>query len=298
MTTSGVLLVDKAGAMTSHDVVARARRLLAQKRVGHAGTLDPMATGLLVLGVGPATRLLRFAQAGTKRYVGTARLGVATDSLDADGAVLARRPVPAISPEALARATLALTGQTSQTPPMVSALKVGGERLHALARRGVEVDRPARVVTVSRLEVAGSGPEEWTFDVTCSPGTYVRVLIADLAESLGTLAHLTSLRRLASGDFCVADALSLEQVAERVAAGEDVVRPALELVGAMARARLDDALVARVRRGQRVELALEVAGDEVAATDGAGELVGVLARRGDAWQPALVLPEVDAGTGR
>lgn len=295
MTTSGLVLVDKASGLTSHDVVARVRRILAERRVGHAGTLDPMATGLLVIGVGSATRLLRFAQAGTKRYVGTARVGVATDSLDADGVVVGEAPVPDVTPAQLAAAAAGLTGAISQTPPMVSALKVGGERLHALARRGVEVERAAREVTVSAFGVEATGPDEWTFDVTCSAGTYVRVLLADLAERLGTLAHLTSLRRVSSGRFSVDDALTLEGLAERVGAGEAVVRPPLELVGDLARVELVDADVARVRAGQRVRLAAAPDGDELAATDAHGRLVAVLVRRGDAFQPELVLPDGGAG---
>src|SRR5579863_939136 len=223
--SNGLLLVDKDRGLTSHDVVARVRRLLGEKRVGHAGTLDPMATGLLVLGVGPSTRLLRFAQAGVKRYTGTVRLGIATDSLDADGAVTSEAAVPALTPEDLARAAHAFTGSLTQVPPMVSALKVDGQRLHELARRGVEVERAPRAVTISSLAVTREGEDTLAFDVTCSPGTYVRVLMSDLAESLGTLGHLSGLRRQASGRFRVDDALTLEHLEEELVAGRSPLRP-------------------------------------------------------------------------
>ena len=288
--SSGLLLVDKDRGPTSHDVVAIVRRELGEKRVGHAGTLDPMATGLLVLGVGPATRLLRFAQAGVKRYRGTLRLGVATDSLDADGAPVATAPVPAVSPDRLTWAAAAFHGTLYQVPPMVSALKVGGERLHNLARRGVEVERPAREVTIRELSVApGDDADTLRFDVTCTPGTYVRVLMSDYAEALGTLGHLTSLRRVASGSFDVEDAVTLDELARRVANHEEVLRPAGDFVRGLAAVTLDAGDEQRVRRGQRVTLDDAIPGEEVAAFDEAGALVAVLRRRGGVGQPEVVM---------
>lgn len=288
--SSGLLLVDKDRGPTSHDVVAVVRRELGEKRVGHAGTLDPMATGLLVLGVGPATRLLRFAQAGVKRYTGTLALGVATDSLDADGAPVATALVPSISAERLTWAAAAFHGTLYQVPPMVSAVKVGGERLHNLARRGVEVERQAREVTIRALSVTpGADDATLDFDVTCTPGTYVRVLMSDYAEALGTLGHLTGLRRVSSGSFGVDDAVTLDQLARRVANHEEVLRPAGDFVGGLARVTLGADDERRVRQGQRVALEPSVAGEEVAAFDGAGELVAVLRRRGDVGQPEVVM---------
>ncbi|MFI5036491.1 MAG: tRNA pseudouridine(55) synthase TruB [Acidimicrobiales bacterium] len=297
--SSGLLLVDKDRGPTSHDVVAVVRRLLGEQRVGHAGTLDPMATGLLVLAVGPATRLLRFAQAGAKRYAGVVRLGVATDSLDADGAVTDERPVPGITPEELADAAAALRATTTQIPPMVSALKVDGQRLHALARRGVEVERAPRAIAVTGLAVAfGEDAHTLTFDVTCSAGTYVRVLMSDLAERLGTVGHLTSLRRLASGTHQVEDAVTLARLAQRVAAGAAVLRPAAAFVGDLTAVTLSDDDVRRVRQGQRVALDASVAGDEVAGCDAGGALVAVLARRGDTFHPEVVLSSEPSATPR
>jgi tRNA pseudouridine55 synthase len=152
-TPSGLLLVDKPAGITSHDVVARVRRILGERRVGHAGTLDPMATGLLVLAVGPSTRLLRFAQAGVKRYRGDVTFGVATDSLDADGVVVARSQVPALDATRVNDVAGAMRGAQTQVPPMVSAIKVNGRRLHALAREGVEVEREARPVTIAAFSL-------------------------------------------------------------------------------------------------------------------------------------------------
>jgi tRNA pseudouridine55 synthase len=290
--SSGLLLVDKDRGPTSHDVVARVRRLLGEKRVGHAGTLDPMATGLLVIGVGSATRLLRFAQAGVKRYTGTVRLGVATDSLDADGAVTGESPVPALSPEDLTRVAAEFIGPITQVPPMVSAIKVGGERLHVLARRGVQVERAAREVTITSLALgAGDEPATLSFEVTCSPGTYVRVLMSDVAERLGTRGHLTSLRRLASGRFGVDDAFTLDRLGAHVSSGLTPLRPAADFVTDLESVTLSADDERRVRQGQSVALDASLEGEEVAALDEHGALVAVLRRRGAHGHPQIVLAE-------
>jgi len=289
-TSSGALLVDKPAGLTSHDVVARCRRLLGERRIGHAGTLDPMATGLLVMAVGPSTRLLRFAQAQTKRYTGTVRWGVATDSLDADGTVVATQEVRDLSASEVATAAATMEGEQLQTPPMVSALKVGGRRLHALAREGIDVERAPRAITIQSFTLTPTDdPLVWQFDVTCSVGTYVRVLLADLAGSLGTIGHLTSLRRESSGTHRVAEAFSLDQLSEMDDV-RDVLRPPRDLVAGLEFVELDAAQVARVRQGQRVSFEGLAQGSEVAALDTAGQLVGVLSRRGDQWKPDIVLP--------
>ena len=287
MTTNGLLLVDKPGGMTSHDVVVRVRRLLGERRVGHAGTLDPMATGLLILGVGPSTRLLRFAQGGLKRYTGTVRLGVATDSLDADGEITEERPVPVMDPAAMNDLAASMLGDQRQVPPMVSALKVGGVRLHELARQGVEVEREARAITISTFALTpGSGENEWDFEVECTPGTYVRVLLSDLAGRAGTVGHLVALRRVASGRHVVADALDFDEIERR---GSGALRPPAEFVGDLAHVTLDEVDEAHVRQGRQVSFDVSGA-DEVAALKRDGSLIGVLTRRGARWQPELVLP--------
>ncbi len=287
--TSGALLLDKPSGHTSHDVVAIVRRLLHERRVGHAGTLDPMATGLLVVGVGPATRLLRFAQATRKVYDGTLRLGEATDSLDATGQVVARQPVPAVTLEAVAAAAATLTGEQWQVPPMVSAVRVGGRRLYALAREGQEVERAPRAIRVERFDVRrGAGENEWDFTVACSTGTYVRVLASDLAERLGTVGHLAALRRQSSGSLSVDDALPLDELERRLAAGESVVAPSRTLVASLETVALTEDACARVRAGRPVEGS--TGPGPRAAVDGAGELVAVLEARAGSWWPIVVLP--------
>lgn len=210
----GFVLVDKPSGMTSHDVVAAARRALGIKKIGHAGTLDPMATGLLVLGVGKGTRLIRFIQAQPKVYEARAMFGVATDTLDADGAVLSREPMEVTEADVIA-AVPRFMGTILQVPPMVSALKVDGRRLYDLAREGIEVEREARPVEIMELEVTDFAPgpyPEVAFRVRCGTGTYVRSLADDLAMALGGRAHLVELRRLAIGDLHVDDAVAVDDL--------------------------------------------------------------------------------------
>jgi tRNA pseudouridine55 synthase len=231
----GFLLVDKASGWTSHDVVARARALIGERRIGHAGTLDPMATGLLVLGVGRATRLLRFVQEAPKVYEARAVFGVVTDTLDADGAVLEREPMD-VEEDDVARVLPRFVGTIMQVPPMVSALKVGGRRLYDLARRGVEVEREARPVEVHELVLTDFAPgpyPEVEFRVRCGSGTFVRSLADDIAGALGGRAHLSGLRRTAIGSLKVEDAVtveSLEAAATRGEAAGMLVAPAAGLV--------------------------------------------------------------------
>jgi tRNA pseudouridine55 synthase len=201
----GLVLVEKPKGMTSHDVVDVVRRGLGTRKVGHAGTLDPMATGLLILGVGRATRLLRFLGDLAKSYEGTGRLGVETDTLDAEGSVVRTFAVEA-TPDDLARAVRALVGPSLQRPPAYSAVKIGGRKLYEAARRGEELEAPARPIHVEAFDVLSYEPPDFGFRVTCSGGTYVRVLVADVGSALGCGAHLVGLRRTAIGPFRVEDA--------------------------------------------------------------------------------------------
>lgn len=223
--TSGFLLVDKPRGWTSHDVVAKVRNLAGGK-VGHAGTLDPMATGLLVLGLGQSTRLLRFVQSFPKTYEATAVFGVATDSLDADGAILDRTPLP-VTEEDLANVIGRFTGKIHQVPPMVSARKVEGRRLYELAREGRIVEREARPIDIYDLEILDIAPSDYPevrFRVMCSTGTYVRTLADDMARALGGRAHLSALRRTRNGSLHIVDASSIETI---VAAAADGALPEL-----------------------------------------------------------------------
>lgn len=192
------MVVDKPAGVTSHDVVGMLRRRFHERQVGHGGTLDPDATGVLVVAVGSATRLLRYVEATTKRYTGRIVLGTATSTLDAAGEVTGEWDMSSVTPDDARRVVAEhLVGDIAQVPPMVSALKVGGVRLHELARQGIEVERPPRPVRIERFDVA----DDWTFEVDCSPGTYVRTLVDDLGRLLGGGAHLDGLRRTAVGRF-------------------------------------------------------------------------------------------------
>jgi tRNA pseudouridine55 synthase len=207
-TVHGLAVVDKPSGVTSHDVVGVLRRRFGERRVGHAGTLDPSATGVLVVGVGMVTRLLRFVGDGRKRYTGEVVLGTETDSLDADGAVVATHDMAGVTLDAAQRAVADhLTGDIVQVPPMVSAIRVDGRRLHELAREGIEVERSPRPVTIDRFDVAATDdPAVLAIDVTCSGGTYVRTLAADLGTLLGGGAHLRHLRRTAVGPYTIDEA--------------------------------------------------------------------------------------------
>src|ERR1700722_9153336 len=208
----GVLLVDKPPAHTSHDVVARLRGILRMKRIGHAGTLDPMATGLLVILVGKATRISQYLVSLDKEYEGTVELGKTTNSQDADGEGMATRPVPPRDEAALRRAMQGFIGDQYQLPPMFSAIKIGGVPLYKSARRGEEVTREPRFVRVVSWELLGLALPRFDFRMRVSKGTYVRTLAHDLGEKLGCGAHLAALRRTATGAFQVADALTLDQL--------------------------------------------------------------------------------------
>ena len=199
--------MDKPAGITSHDAVDRIRRVLSTRKVGHAGTLDPSATGLLLVGVGRATRLLRFLGELLKMYEGTGVLGVETTTLDATGQVVRERPAEA-SEDALRGAMGSLVGEIEQRPPAYSAVKVGGERLYAAARAGRYVEAPPRRVVVSAFDLLRFEPPRFGFRVTCSGGTYVRTLVADVGTRLGCGAHLAELRRTAIGRFSVEDAAS------------------------------------------------------------------------------------------
>jgi tRNA pseudouridine55 synthase len=221
-TPSGLVIVAKPAGLTSHDVVARVRRLAGTRRVGHAGTLDPMATGVLVVGVEKATRLLGHLALTQKEYRGTVRLGQRTDTDDAEGAILARVPATDVTPAALRAAAAALTGEILQVPPGISAIKVAGQRAYRLTRQGAPPDLPARPVTIASLEivalrrVSDELPDDLLdadIEVTCSSGTYIRAIARDLGDALGVGGHLTALRRTRVGPYLASDAVTLEELA-------------------------------------------------------------------------------------
>ena len=208
----GVLLVDKPKGLTSHDVVCHLRRKLQIRKIGHAGTLDPMATGVLVMLIGKATRISQYLMSVDKVYEGEATLGVVTDSQDAEGEVMATRPVPGLA-EAAVRATMqTFLGDQYQIPPMHSAIKIGGVKLYQLARKGEEVEREPRFIRVASFDLLSFALPKLTFRLACTKGTYVRTVAHDLGSKLGCGAHLSELRRTASGKFTIEKCLPLAQI--------------------------------------------------------------------------------------
>lgn len=297
MVAPGVLLVDKPGSMTSHDVVARARKALGTRKIGHAGTLDPMATGLLILGVEAATRLLTFIVGLDKTYEATIRLGATTDTDDAEGVIQTTSDAAAVTSAALEAAIADLTGEISQVPSRVSAIKVGGRRAYDLVRAGEEVQLAARTVTVSRFEVrqerrSPADAKGLFLDldvvVDCTSGTYIRALARDLGAALGVGGHLTALRRTRIGPFGVEAAVTADAIA-----GAELRDPA-EVAAAVLGAFPVSSQEARdLRHGKR----LAGAGSRLptapaAALDPAGGLVGIVERRGDDVKSVMNLPEV------
>jgi tRNA pseudouridine55 synthase len=291
MVKPGVLLVDKPGGMTSHDVVARARKALGTRKIGHAGTLDPMATGLLILGVESATRLLTFIVGLDKTYEATIRLGATTDTDDADGQIETVTDAGALDPAAVTAAIADLTGEISQVPSRVSAIKVAGRRAYDLVRAGEEVELAAREVTVSRFQVLDTRRVDGYLDldvvVDCSSGTYIRALARDLGAALGVGGHLTALRRTRIGPFGVEAAVSIDDL------GTTPLRAPAEVGTAVLGAFPVSADEARdLRHGKRLlGAAARLERVPAAAVDPAGALVGVVERRGEDVKSVMNLPE-------
>jgi tRNA pseudouridine55 synthase len=276
-----LLLVDKPAGVTSHDVVSVARRATGERRIGHAGTLDPFATGLLVLLVGRATRLLPYVDGEPKVYDATIRFGTETGTDDLTGEVTAVAPPP--PPASIHAALPRLTGTLDQVPPVYSAKQVDGVRAHAAARRGEPLAlAPARVV-VHGWTVRAVRSDEIDVTISCGSGTYIRALARDLGRATGSAAHLTRLRRVRSGAFSVADAVPLDALR----AGHAPLRPALDALHGMPVERLDGAQLARLVRGMPVDAT--VAGERAALVDAHGALAGIAARAGELWQPRVVL---------
>ena len=283
----GVCIVDKPAGMTSHDVVGMLRRRLGERRIGHAGTLDPDATGVLVVAVGMATRLLQFATATTKTYTGEVVLGVETDTLDAAGQVTATHEMGAIAIDDVRRVVDEnLLGDIEQVPPMVSAIRVEGRRLHELAREGIEVERAARPVTIHRFAVEpGPEPHVLRIEVECSAGTYIRSLAADLGHLLGGGAHLRNLRRTASGSFTI----------DRAAPPDNCqLLPVATVVESLAAVTVDEATASRVATGQVLDR-WDGDGPWAVFAPGAALLAVYESHRAATAKPVVVLPTAAAG---
>lgn len=294
MVSPGILLVDKPAGLTSHDVVARTRRAFGTRKVGHAGTLDPMATGLLVIGIEGATRLLTYIVGADKTYEATIRLGQTTGTDDAEGEILttaAPEAWDAVTEDAVAAGIAALTGEISQVPSAVSAIKVDGRRAYDRVRAGEEVVLAARDVVVSRFDLRESRRSDGALDldviVDCSSGTYIRSLARDLGAALGVGGHLTALRRTRVGPFDVSDAVDLDSLEEATtltpAQAAGLILPVLDMSA-------DDAR--DLRHGKRLTGQAErLEGVIAAAVDEDGALVGIVEKRGADLKSAMNMPE-------
>jgi tRNA pseudouridine55 synthase len=275
----GFVLVDKPRGPTSHDIVDKVRKALGVRRIGHAGTLDPPASGLLILGVGPATRLLRYAQDLPKTYDVTAQLGVRTTTLDADGEIVSRSEVSA-GPEDIRKAAGELTGSIEQVPPAVSAVKVGGERSYKKARRGEDVELAPRKVTVHMFEILRTSPTAFDARIVCSSGTYVRSLVADVGDSLGCGAHVVSLRRTQIGELTAREADKLDAVTPAC------IRPVEDVLRHLPRIDVDSDTASAARNGRSIEAQAPNGEVLVVGPDGA---VGVFEASDGILRPTTVL---------
>ncbi len=288
---SGVLVVDKPTGLTSHDVVQIIRRGTGIRRAGHTGTLDPRASGVLVVLIGPAVRLSEYVSASDKRYQATIRLGSSTDTFDADGRITSSSPIDDISEEMFTEHLQKFIGEMEQVPPPYSAVKVKGRKAYEMAREGEEVDLEPRIITVHSLEVLEWDPPEAVIDVYCSSGTYVRSLANDLGNALGTGAHLVGLRRTKSGRFTLRDAVPMRRLQESFDAGNwyKYLIPAAEALADWPMIELDADQVELVRHGHRVPAEPDQKGWARGVSQ-QGDLVALLEVDEDTmeWQPRKV----------
>lgn len=255
---NGIILVDKPQNWTSHDVVAKLRGVLHERRIGHSGTLDPLATGLLVVFVGRATRAVEFAEADSKEYLAGLRLGVSTDTQDITGNIVAESaalPDEAALREAIGR----FIGDIEQIPPMYSAIKIGGKKLYELARRGESVERAPRKITVSAIDIAGRDGDDYILNISCSKGTYVRTLCSDIGEALGCGACMSSLRRTRAGVFSVDDAHSLADIETTVREGRlsDIILPVDTLFASFPKLTVSQSAAKRLKNGNIIKISAE-----------------------------------------
>jgi len=289
MVVAGLLLVDKPAGITSHDVVARVRKLAGTRKVGHAGTLDPMATGLLVLGIESGTKLLTFVVGNDKNYLATIRLGQNTTTDDAEGEVLETRDASQLNIEQIEVQIAKLTGDIMQRPSSVSAIKVDGERAYARVRAGESVELPQRPVRVASFEIVSPFRLSENFidldvEVSCSSGTYIRALARDLGKALGVGGHLTALRRTRIGGFKVADAIDIENAPAElpILPNADAAELILPII------KIDEVQTLELRQGKRPQFEIEA---QSAAIDGAGKLVAIVEPFGKQIKSLVVFNE-------
>lgn len=251
---NGILLIDKPADWTSNDVVIKLKGVLHERRIGHSGTLDPMATGLLVVFVGRATRAVEFAEAHDKRYIAGLRLGTVTDTQDTSGTVLESRDADFSAAE-LCPVLARFVGEQEQIPPMYSAIKVNGRRLYDIARSGGEVERKARKINISRIDIVGQENGDYLLDVACSKGTYIRALCNDIGAALGCGACMSSLRRVAVGEFSVDNAHTLEEIIAAAEKGEaeSLLLPVDSLFQSLPAFVADELREKRIRNGNEIK---------------------------------------------
>ncbi len=286
MSLSGFIVIDKPVGPTSHDVVGRVRRLSGVRRVGHAGTLDPLASGVLLVGLGRATRFIEYLVGLPKVYETTIRLGVATTTYDAEGEIVSERPV-ALTLDEIAAALDAFRGPIRQRVPAFSAVKRDGQPLYKQARRGETPDLPERDVTIYELEMLAWESPDLTLRVAASSGTYIRSLAHDLGQALGPGGHITALRRTAVGEFTVAEAVTLDALTPDNVAG--FLRPPEMAVAHLPRATFNDEEEARLGNGRRVAAPGDVASGEAAAFGPGGRFLGIVAVEEGEWRPRKMI---------
>lgn len=256
MALNGIMLIDKPCDWTSHDVVGKLRGILHERRIGHSGTLDPMATGLLVVFVGRATRAVEFAEADSKEYIAGLRLGISTDTQDITGNTLkSSNSLP--SKAELEQALSAFKGEISQIPPMYSAIKVGGRKLYELARRGESVERKPRRVTIDKLDIIGENEGNYVLDVVCSKGTYIRTLCNDIGDTLGCGGCMSSLRRVKAGAFSIEKAHTIDEIQAAADNGglDEIIIPVDRLFSAYPELTVRDTAEKKLRNGNVIKLA-------------------------------------------
>lgn len=280
----GIVLIDKPLEFSSHDVVAKLRRRFNTKRIGHAGTLDPMATGLLVIAVGPATRFLQYLPLEPKVYRAVIRFGIETDSYDSEGDVVAEKPVPIDLAAQVQEVIPSFLGLQDQLPPMYSAVKVKGQPLYKYAREGIEIERKSRTIHIERMDVLAIGETTVEVEIECSGGTYVRTIAHDLGQKIGCGAYLQSLVRTSIGRFDLENAKTIDEVST-----DDLI-PLKTALQPMKIRLLSDLETMRVRNGGSVANLSDVTDEFAALADPSGEVISVAAVQGNVLQPECVIP--------
>jgi tRNA pseudouridine55 synthase len=280
----GIVLIDKPLEFTSHDVVGKLRRKFNTKRIGHAGTLDPMATGLLVVAVGPATRFLQYLPLEPKVYRAVVRFGVTTDSYDSEGEIIREAPIPHDFAAQIQEVIPTMLGLQEQVPPMFSAVKVQGQPLYKLARQGIELERKSRTIHIQRMDILNIGESTVEVEIECSGGTYVRTIAYDLGEKLGCGAYLQSLVRTQIGRFSLEDASTLDEVTTAN------LIPLKTALYPMPIRLLSDLETMRVRNGGSVANLIDATDEHVALAEPSGEIISVAAVHGNVLQPECVIP--------